>query len=389
MTDTADIAIIGGGAIGSAIAYFLKAVERTEARVAVIERDPTYARASTALSASGIRQQFDTPVNIALSRFGLDFIRGFPERGGPDLGLREQGYLFLAATEAQETALRAAHRIQAAEGADTALLTPDQLALRFPHLRTDDLRLASLGLSGEGWFDGMGLLNGLREAARAAGAVYLRDEVTGMELDGPRVAALRLASGASLPCGLAVNAAGPRAGRVAALAGLAVPVAPRKRTVFVFDCARPPQGPLPLMIDPTGVYCRPEGELFLCGTPPPDDREVDADDFEPAHHEFEEIVWPALAARSPAFEAVKIRTLWTGHYEWNALDCNALLGPHPERPNLHFACGLSGHGLQHSPGIGRGMAERILHGAWRSLDLSPLSIDRLAENRPLAEGAVV
>jgi glycine/D-amino acid oxidase-like deaminating enzyme len=389
MPERTDIAIIGGGIIGSAVAYFLKAVEGFEGSVTVLEPDPSYARASTALSAAGIRQQFDTPVNIALSRFGLAFLREAPERLGVDLNLQENGYLFLATDEEQAAALRRAHAIQRGEGADVALLTPEQVALRFPHLRTDDLTLASLGLSGEGWFDNMGLLQALRRAAREAGAIYVQDEATGIDRDGPRLSALRLASGGRLACGCAVNAAGPRAGEVAALAGLSIPVAPRKRTVFCFELADPPPGPLPLMIDPSGVYCRPEGALFIAGAPPVEDPEVPADDFDPRHEEFEEIVWPALAARAPTFERLKLRRFWAGHYEWNALDRNALLGPHPDLPGLIHACGLSGHGLQHAPGIGRGIAELILYGGWRSLDLSPLSIDRLVENRPLTEGAVV
>jgi glycine/D-amino acid oxidase-like deaminating enzyme len=389
MPRTCDIAVIGGGAIGSAIAYFLKAVEGFVGSVVVIERDPSYARASTALSASGIRQQFDTPVNIALSLYGLAFLRAAPRTLGVDLNLLENGYLFLASGAAQAEALRRAHALQRAGGADVALLPPDEVARRFPHLRTDDLSLASLGLSGEGWFDGMGLLQALRRAAREAGARYAAEEVVGLDRTGRRIDALRLASGARLSCGVAVNAAGPSAGRVAALAGLSVPVGPRKRTVFCFEAAEPTEGPLPLMVDPSGVYCRPEGALFLAGAPPAEDPEVEPDDFSPRHEEFEDLIWPTLAARAPAFERLKLRGFWAGHYEWNALDRNALLGSHPELPDLVHACGLSGHGLQHAPGIGRGIAELVNRGRYDSLDLSPLSIERLAENRPLTEGAVV
>ncbi|MGM0584106.1 MAG: NAD(P)/FAD-dependent oxidoreductase [Pseudomonadota bacterium] len=394
MSERTDIAIIGGGVVGSAVAAFLKYFNGFKGSVTVLEPDPTYARASTALSASGIRQQFDTPLNIALSQYGVDFLRRLPELAGPDAeltphNLLENGYLFLASDDSRADRLRHAHALQARAGAEVALLTPDQLALRFPHLRTDDLALASLGLSAEGWFDNMSLLNNLRRLSRAAGAEYRAESVTGIERDGPRLTALLLSSGARLACGRAVLAAGPRSGEVAAFAGLSVPVTPRKRTVFAFDAADPPAGPLPLMIDPTGVYCRPEGRGFIAGAPPVEDPDVNPDDFDPRHEEFEEIVWPTLAHRAPVFERLKLRGMWAGHYDWNALDQNAFLGPHPELPDLVLACGFSGHGLQHAPGVGRGIAELILHGGWRSLDLSPLSVERLVENRPLTEGAVV
>ncbi len=377
------ILIIGGGIVGTAIAFFL--AEAGGAEITVLERDPTHARASTALSASGLRQQFSTPLNIALSRFGAEFLRTFPE----NLHFRENGYLFLAATEAQEARMRHAHAIQREAGAEVALLDPDRLAARFPHLRVDDLRLASLGLSSEGWFDNMGLLGALRRRARDAGARFLTAEVSALRVSGARVTAARLTSGEEILCDVAVNAAGPRSAEIARMAGLALPVEPRKRTVFTFACARPPEGALPLTVDPTGVYVRPEGSLFLCGAPPVEDPAVAHDDFEPRHEEFEEIVWPALAARSPAFEAIRPGRFWAGHYEWCTLDRNGIAGPHPDLPNLVFATGFSGHGLQHAPGIGRGVAELILEGGCRSLDLSPLGWERILSGRPLRETEVI
>lgn len=393
---SADVVIIGGGIIGAATACWLKAFLGFGGSVIVVERDPSYARASTALSAAGIRQQFSTPVSIALSRFGAEVLRAAPdlfELDGqrPDLTFREDGYLMLAATGAQEAAIRSNHAVQSGFGDDIALLGPEEVAARWPHLRVDDLRLAAFGTRGEGWFDNMGLLTALSRLARAHGARFVTDEAAGLEMQGDRVAAVRLASGGRIACGAAVCAAGPRSGAVATWAGIALPVEPRKRTLFVFDCATPPDPATrpPLMIDPTGVFCRPEGRLFLAGAPPAEDPAVAFDDFDPRHAEFEEIVWPALAERSPAFEAIRLQRFWAGHYEFNAFDQNGVVGPHPAVPNLVFACGFSGHGLQHAPGVGRGVAEWLMHGEWRSLDLSPLGWARLIENRPLVETEVI
>ncbi|MAS42907.1 MAG: FAD-dependent oxidoreductase [Rhodobacteraceae bacterium] len=398
-----DVAIVGGGAIGAAVAWGLRVLAGFEGSVAVIERDASYAGASVALNAGGIRAQFSTAVNIALSAYGVEVLRAFPDLFGasfgggaarPDPGFHEHGYLFLAATPAQEAAMRATHAAQRAAGAEVALLTPAEVAARYPHLRLEDIRLASLGLRGEGWFDNMGLHGAMLRAARAAGARVIRDEAVGFEMTadrgkGGRVAAVRLASGARLGCGVAVNAAGPRAGTVAGWAGLSLPVEPRKRTLFTFDCAAPPAGPLPLMIDPSGVFCRPEGTGFLAGAPPVEDPAVAPEDFEPRHAEFEDIVWPTLAARAECFEAIRPGRFWAGHYEWNRFDRNGVVGAHPEVPNLIHAAGFSGHGLQHAPGVGRGVGELIAHGAYRSLDLSPLGYERLLENRPLVEEEVI
>lgn len=393
--ETRDVVIVGGGAVGSAVACWLKAFEGFEGSVLVLERDPSYAQASTALAASGIRLQFSTPENIALSRYGLEVIRAFPSRmatadgPGPDLGFKENGYLFLAGTEAQEARLREAHAVQRAEGVAVDLLSPAEIAARFPHLETEDLRLGSYGPRDEGWFDNMGLLHGYRAKARAAGADYAHEEVVEIERGSGGVAAVRCASGRRIACGAVVNAGGPRAGRVAEAAGLTLPVGPRKRTVFVFDCAEPPPGDLPLMIDSTGIWTRPEGSLFIVGIPPDPDPEVDPDDFDPEWDLFETTIWPALAARSRFFEAIKVQRIWVGHYEWNAVDQNGILGPHPEAANFLQATGFSGHGLQQSAGAGRAIAEHLMTGGWRSLDLTALEPGRLFDGTAVQETGVV
>jgi len=398
---TYDVVIVGGAVIGSAVAYFLTADPGFKGRVLVIERDPTYRFASTALSSSSIRVQFSNPVNVQISQFGAAFIRDFAAlqvagEPAPDLHFHEGGYLFLAGTAAQAQTLRENHAVQRACGADVVLWEPEALARAFPHLHVDDILLASYGQSDEGWFSNTGLMQGLKAKARAQGAVYLTDEVVGIDRDGARVTGVRLKSGDRIAAGVVVNASGPRAGLTARMAGLDVPVEPRKRTLFVFDCARSPQGSarvnqgrLPLMIDPSGVFCRPDGRFFLGGAAPAEDPAVDFDDFEPRWQEFEAQIWPALAARSPAFEAIKVVNQWAGHYDYNTLDHNLIVGPHPEVANFIYANGFSGHGLQQAPAAGRAVAELITHGGFRSLDLSEVGYDRILAGRPFLEKAVI
>ncbi len=239
-------------------------------------------------------------------------------------------------------------------------------------------------------------MNGFRAKARAQGAHVITDEVTGITRSGNRVTAVTLKSGATIQTGTLVNASGPRAALTARMAGLDVPVEPRKRTVFVIDAASSPEGSatvnhgrLPLMIDPGGVWCRPDGRFFLTGAAPSDDPAVDWDDFEPRWEEFEDIVWPALAARSTAFEAIKVVNQWAGHYDFNTLDHNLIVGPHPEVSNFLFANGFSGHGLQQGPAAGRAVSELITYGGFRTLDLSEVGYDRIIENRPFLEKAVI
>jgi glycine/D-amino acid oxidase-like deaminating enzyme len=383
-----DVAIIGGGAIGSAVAWFLLDDPEFDGRVAVIERDPTYRQASSALSASSIRQQFSTPENIRMSRFGFEFLRDLDH--GPDgvgVGLEDRGYLYLATAE-RAAALERNHAIQLAEGAQVALLTPAELARRFPWLDTDGVALGSLGLDGEGWFDGYGLLQVFRNRARTLGADYLRAEAVDLTVRRGRVEAVTLAGGRVIRCGTAVNAAGPWARSVAAMAGVPLPVEARRRCVFVFDAQIPVPG-CPLVIDTSGAWFRPEGQSFICGTSPPDGRDMDGLTLEVDRSEFEELLWPALAARVPAFDAIRQVRSWAGYYEYNTFDQNAIIGPHPELRNLLFANGFSGHGIQHAPAVGRAIAELIVHGGYVSLDLSVFAYDRLPAGRRVVEENVI
>ena len=376
--NTYDVVIIGGAAIGSATAFFLNRHAGFRGSVLVIEKDPGYTKCSTALSMSSIRQQFSTPANILASTFGVEFIKQAKSEFGAlgDVSFCENGYLIMASHAAAD-ALRANHEIQRSLGADNVLLTPDEISGRFPWMSDEAVALGCLGLSGEGWFDPHSLLNLYITEAKASGVDYIADEAVDLKMSGGRVTAVHLANGEKIACGQVVNAAGPAASKIAAMAELALPVEPRKRLIYVFDCREKDSiTNSPLFFDPNGVFCRPEGAYFLTGAPPEDQDPV-CTDFEITYDLFEEMIWPTLANRVPAFKAIKLVNAWAGHYAYNTIDQNALLGSLPDAPNLYFANGFSGHGIQQSPAVGRGIAELITDGIFTSLDLSGLSVERL------------
>lgn len=392
MADGCDVAIIGGGVMGASVAFWLTRMQPGLA-VTVIERDPTYAQAATALSMAQIRQQFTTPVNVALSRFGIEFIRDFARWTGPsggvaDLGLVENGYLFVTGSQEAASRMEEMAAMQRSLGAATQVLDRAALSARFPWIKTSDLVAGSFGPRDEGWFDNMGLLGGLRNAARAQGARFVTGEVTGFDLHDSRVAGVHLQDGTRLACATAVCAAGTRTSGLLAGTGLAIPVEPRKRTVFVIDAPNARATAAPFLID-HGFYLRPEHRHWLTATVPDQDMACDINDFHPELHLFEEAIWEPLFHRCPGFDAVKVIRHWVGHYDFNTLDQNAILGPHPALGNLYLCNGFSGHGLQQSPGIGRGMAEHILTGGWQSIDLDDLSVDRVLRGVAFRETAVI
>lgn len=385
MDETFDVLIVGGAIMGATAAYFLTLDPAFRGRVAVVERDPTFTYSSTTLSAASLRQQFSIPENIRMSLFGLEFLKSAKERfGDVDLAWHEGGYLILA-SEAGLPVLQANHRVQKAEGADIDLLDPAALKATFPWLNIEDLAAGAYGRSGEGWFDAHAFLQAVRTAAKAQGAHFITGEVVAITREGNRVTGATLADGRRIGCGVLVNAAGPRGGRVAAMAGIELPVEGKKRCVFVVHC-RTPLPKLPLLVDPSGFYIRPEGAYQICGAPPAEDNDPDANgDFEVDWSIFEEGIWPHLAHRIPAMEELKVVRAWAGHYEMNLLDHNAVIGPHPEVTNFYFMNGFSGHGLQQAPAAGRAIAEWIVHGRSVSLDLGVFSYERIAAGRPHAE----
>ncbi len=367
--------IIGGGIIGTCTAYFLRELGFT-GRVLVLERDMTFRTASTTLSAASIRQQFGTPLNAEMSRFGFGFLRSLP-----DVGLVERGYLIL---QTPETA--AAARATVTE--EIVWFDRPALAARYPWLRTDDLAGATYGAAREGWFDAHLFLSAVRTMAKEAGVEFRQAEVLGIDSAAGRADTVHTDDGARIGCGTLICAAGPNSGALARQWGAALPVEPRKRTVFVIRA--PLDGAaVPMLFDTTGFWLRPEGDGFICGIQPPPDRDAHPGaDFEPDWWLWEDTLWPALAARIPALEQVRVVRAWAGHYEMNLLDHNGVVGPDPALSNLLYATGFSGHGVQHAPAVGRGVAELVMHGRYRALDLGLLGFGRVARGEPMLEAMV-
>lgn len=385
-----DIVIIGGAIVGSSVAYYLRE-QGFSGTIALVERDPQFAHAATTLSMASIRQQFSIPENIRLSQFTLKLFRRLKEEFGADadIGFREGGYLILAGEDGLPV-LKSNHEAQMAEGADIVLEDADALVRRFPWLSTEGISAGAYGRTGEGWFDAHAMLTLFRKALRQKKVDFITADVTAIARDGNRVTGVSLGNGETLKAGIVVNAAGPNAGKVAAMAGLELPVEPRKRNVFVFE-AREKYADMPLLVDPSGIYVRPEGSVYLTGGAEPEegDRAPDPGDFEVNWPLFEQVIWPVLATRIPAFEAIKPTRAWAGHYDYNTLDQNAVIGPHPEVGNFLFANGFSGHGLQQAPAVGKALAELIVHGGYRTVDCSAFGYGRVAEGRAFRELNVI
>lgn len=391
-----DIVIIGGAMMGASTAWFLSDDADFDGRVLVVEMDPSYSQCSTGHTNSCMRQQFSAPLNVRISQFAAEFVTDLAGRmnepEAPALKIQNFGYMYLADNEGFADVLRENHAVQVACGAGTRLMTPDQIAAEYPFYHLDDIVLGSHNTLNEGYFDGASVFDWWRRSARKRGVEFVSDEVVAMtrNAQGTKVQSVTLKSGAVIACGKVLNASGPRAARTARMAGIDVPVEPRKRYTWVFQAEKPLDRPLPLTIDPSGVHVRQEGtRYYQAGGHSADDPAVDFDDFEMDHALWTDHVWPVLATRIPAFEAIRVTSEWAGHYAWNCFDHNAIMGPHTEVENFYFLNGFSGHGLQQSPAMGRGTAELLTHGEYRSLDLSPFNFDRIARNAPIIEKAVI
>ncbi len=389
-----DVVIIGGAVMGSSVAWFLSNNPDFDGSVLVVERDPSYESTSTTRTNSCIRQQFSNEVNIRISQFGAQFVHNFrafmdndPEV--PELGFDGFGYMYLAGSEAFADTLRQSQALQEAWGAATKVMTPAEIQDAYPFYNLEGIICGSHNLIDEGYFDSGTMFDWWRRKARQNGVEYITNEAVDIANNAARATAITLASGQSITAGTIVNAAGPRAVEVARMAGFELPIEPRRRYTYVFDAAEPLDRPLPLTIDTTGVTCRTDGGLYMAGAPPDDDPAVDYDDFAFVGDMWEDKIWPSIATRIPAFERVKVVNKWVGHYAFNTLDQNAIVGPHHEIENFIFVNGFSGHGMQQSPAMGRGVSEWITYGEYRSLDLSALGYHRIAANQPFLETAII
>ncbi len=389
-----DVVCVGGAMMGSAVAYFLSENPDFDGTVLVVEPDWTYDRAQTTRAQNSIREQFTNSLNIELSRFGIDFIENFHNNvqvdgESPELNFRGTGYLFLADDEEHYEQLRAESIDQLALDADVTMLRPDQLAERFPYMDVSQVAGGRLGGMREGSFDGWALFQGIRKRAIHNKVTYIHDTVTDLEVANGRVTTVRLASGTSVGADWVVNTAGCHASKIAAMVGLDLPVEPRARTSFVFDCRQPIDSIVPLTITPAGVHFRREQHHYMCGAVPDPDVAIDVEDLDARDDEFEELIWPVIARYVPQFDQVQVVTSWGGQYDYNTLDHNLVIGASNEVENFLFANGFSGHGLQQGPAVGRGVSELITHGEFRSIDLRPLGYERIASGTPILENAVI
>lgn len=389
--ETADVVIIGGGVIGAAVAYFLTS-RGSGSRVTVLEPDPSYARASTPKATGVIRQQFAIPENIRMCVFGSAFMKEAPsllgtEDGPADIALREQGYVWLLEEDILPLA-REMHEVQLQNGADVEFLDAQALGRRLPLFTTENLAGGFWGRSGAGWFDPWALLQAFRRKSQAFGVSWVKDRAVALARSGGRIAAVETAGGLTIATGHVVNCGGALGAKaVAAMAGVDLPVEPRRRSVFHIDC-REDVRHFPMSVHlKTGVWFRPEGSGVLCGVAPVPENDPPTEDETVDHALFEEVVWPTIAALVPAFEAVKVRNAHACFYDFNTLDENAILGPAEGLSNFHLATGFSGHGVMQAPAAGRAIAELILDGRYTTLDLSRFGHGRIVRAEALPEPA--
>ncbi len=392
-----DIVIVGGAIMGSSTAWFLTDNDDFNGSVLVVEKDSTYENCSTSHTNSCMRQQFSNELNVRISQFAADFVNNIRsymagDERVPELSVRSFGYMYLADNPAFADVLRESQQVQLAAGAATQLMTPDEIKAKYPFYNVDDIVLGSINLINEGYWDGAAVFEWWRRQARERGVEYIENEVVSMQKNasGSRVESVTLASGEVISCGQVLNASGPRASHTAAMAGIELPVEPRKRYSWIFKAEQPLDQDLPLTIDPSGVHVRENGGgTYQCGGHSDVDPAVDYNDFAMDQSMWENHVWPILAARIPQFESIRLTNEWGGHYAMNTFDHNAIMGPHTEVENFVFLNGFSGHGLQQSPAMGRGTAEYLTHGEYRSLDMTPFNFERIVNNKPIIEKAII
>jgi glycine/D-amino acid oxidase-like deaminating enzyme len=391
-----DVVIVGGAMLGSSVAWFLASNPDFDGSVLVVEKDSSYELSSTAHTNSCMRQQFSNEINVRISQFAAEFVTHLREFMSddprvPNIPIQSYGYMYLADNQAFANSLIASQKVQLACGAATKIMSVDEIKRDYPFYQLDDIILGSHNLLNEGYFDGGTVFDWWRRGAREQGVEYIENEVISMQLNssGRKVESVKLISGEHIHCGKLVNASGPRAARTARMAGIELPVEPRKRYSYIFAAQNPLDRDLPLTIDPSGVHVRTDGGYYLAGCAPDEDVEVDCDDFEQDHTLWEDKVWPIIAKRVPQFEAIRLINSWVGHYAFNTLDQNAILGAHNMVENFIFVNGFSGHGLQQSPAMGRGVAELIIYDEYRSLDLSDFNYQRVVDGTTFLEKAVI
>lgn len=379
-----DVAIVGGGAMGSAAAYYLRALQ-PDISIAVFEKDPTYEYCSTLRSDGNLRIQFNLEENIRMSQFTMELLETFAddmEVDGwrPDPAARRQGNLFLV-EESDRQVAEAGMATQRGLGCEIEWLDAAAIAERFPSYRTEGVVGGVLGRN-DGSIDPHAVMHGFRRNAIKLGVDYVGHEVAAIEARADRVSGIRLATGDIVAAANVVLCAGGWSTALARTIGIELPVEPIMRTVFVVDTEIDTAG-LPSIFLPGGAYVLPEGHrsFSMAWSQPTDPIGFD---FRFSRSGFEEEVWPQIIETLPEFDRLAVTGGWTGIYALNNLDGNAILGPWPELDGLLMATGFSGHGFQHSPAMGRYIAE-LIAGREPTLDLSRLGPQRILSGEPLFE----
>ena len=385
----ADIIIIGGGIIGSSVAYHL-AKDGRGGNVVVVEPDPTYEFASTPGSSGGVRRLFSRPENVALGSFGLDFYREFAKtmaiNGEPaEISFKPQGYLFLS-DSGDGAQMRANFETQSTNGVAAELFERSDLKARYPSVNFDDVELGVL-TSEDAWIDPHSALMGFRRKARSLGVEYVEDRVVDWLGDDMAARQVLLESGKTLAGDQFVLSAGAWSGEVAAMLDWYVPIRPMARQTHFFRCKEELE-PLPFIKAESDLAFRPEGAGYTGGKPdwnvgPGFNWNYEAD-------WVEREVWPALAHRVPAMAELRLERTWACHYERNELDKNGIIGRWDGGlENVYIASGFSGHGIMQAPGVGFALSELILTGAYSMMDLTRLGYVRVVENEPYPEQGIV
>lgn len=394
-----DVIIIGGATSGSSIAWHLVNDKSFKGSVLVVDRDPSLQFSATTASNNCMRQQFATKINVEIAQYAAEYVKKYGSEFGDDPcvpvpPIRDFGYLYLSDSKNFTKVLQNDQQLQSSLGAGTEILSAHETKRLYPFLHIDDLDSASLNTKDEGCFNAIGMVHWMRANSIKAGVDYINNEVVDITTNGTgdKVESVRLRSGDKISAANVVNAAGTRAAKVAELAKInRIPIEARRRYTYIFSIDESLAQDLPLTIDPTGVHFRSYGAKdYLVGCPPiGPDVAVDVDDFNFEENAWNEKILPVITHRIPQFKTARVTNAWIGHYEFNTFDHNAIIGPHDVLKNFHFCVGFSGHGSQQAPACGRGVAELIVHGEFKSLDLSALSYSRIVDGHPLTERAVI
>lgn len=384
-----DIVIIGGGIIGSSVAYHL-ARDGRAGTIAVIERDITYSEAATPRGSGGIRQLFSLPENIEMARYGLDFYKKFDQtmssKGDQiSISFRRQGYLFVSDAGNEKVMEQNFHN-QQKMGVKAQLLDKTNLEQLFPSIYNNDLKLAVYSPD-DAWIDAYSALNGFKSKARELGVTYVSEEISSANIQNKKIKSLKCAEGPTVRGEVFILATGAWSGEIAKYFDVNIPVEPMSRESYFFRCDKEIE-PLPFIKTETDLAFRPEGNGFTGGMP---DWSVKGGwNWELSPTRFEDTVWPSLAHRIPAMKTIKLERSWRGHYARNNLDYNAIIGPWAANPhNLLIATGFSGHGIMHAPATGLAISELVLEGRYKTIDLTRFGTERVVAEKPYRESGIV